>query len=137
MGKKIDENRYARLSENLDKAEARLEAEAQEHVRRGREKSNVARKGIDDIESSEADVEFGLAAIKRYDCWQIQEARQRLADGTYGFCRDCGDEISGRRLEERPFATRCFDCGEAHDEQERIQQRIAARHRSRSRHSYH
>ena len=116
MGKKIDENRYARLSENLDKAEARLEAEAQEHVRRGREKSNVARKGIDDIESSEADVEFGLAAIKRYDCWQIQEARQRLADGTYGFCRDCG---------------------EAHDEQERIQQRIAARHRSRSRHSYH
>lgn len=40
----------------------------------------------------------------------IDLALQRLAEGNYGTCMDCGGEIEPRRLEARPEATRCIEC---------------------------
>ena len=41
---------------------------------------------------------------------QVKEALQRLDDGTYGTCVDCGGTISEARLSVRPEAARCIDC---------------------------
>ena len=40
---------------------------------------------------------------------QVEIAQQRLADGQYGKCIDCGKEIPAARLEAIPEATRCID----------------------------
>ena len=39
-------------------------------------------------------------------------ALQRIADGTYGRCIECGDEIPHERLVVNPTAERCFLCQE-------------------------
>lgn len=41
---------------------------------------------------------------------QITEALDRIADGTYGTCRACGQAIPRQRLEALPYATCCVDC---------------------------
>jgi DnaK suppressor protein len=39
----------------------------------------------------------------------IEEALERIDEGTYGLCTDCGERISPRRLEVMPFAVRCVE----------------------------
>ncbi|MBI1261526.1 MAG: TraR/DksA family transcriptional regulator [Rhizobiales bacterium] len=40
----------------------------------------------------------------------IQAALQRMDEGEYGFCLECGDEISDGRLNAEPTSTRCVAC---------------------------
>ena len=40
----------------------------------------------------------------------IDEALNRIEDGTFGTCRGCGDEIAVERLEAVPYTTQCIDC---------------------------
>ncbi len=37
----------------------------------------------------------------------VRHARARVADGTYGTCEVCGEEIPAERLEARPHVSRC------------------------------
>jgi len=48
--------------------------------------------------------------------FKIDESIRKLDEGTYGLCEDCGDEISSERLRVLPFAIRCRDCQEDHEE---------------------
>ncbi len=41
---------------------------------------------------------------------RIIAALQRLEEGEYGWCADCGSEISLRRLDVDPTAHLCIDC---------------------------
>jgi RNA polymerase-binding protein DksA len=41
---------------------------------------------------------------------EIEAARQRLEEGSYGVCVNCGVEIDYRRLRASPAAIRCIDC---------------------------
>jgi DnaK suppressor protein len=50
---------------------------------------------------------------------KIDEALKGIEVGEYGFCETCGIEIGLRRLEARPTATKCVDCQERHEIQER------------------
>jgi DnaK suppressor protein len=40
----------------------------------------------------------------------IREALQRLDDGTFGLCVDCGAPVASARLMALPYAARCLDC---------------------------
>ena len=40
----------------------------------------------------------------------IDAALQRIQDGTYGKCVNCGKEIGEERLAALPWATLCIDC---------------------------
>lgn len=42
----------------------------------------------------------------------IEEALWRMEKGTYGICRDCGDEIAPARLEAIPWTRVCITCKE-------------------------
>jgi RNA polymerase-binding transcription factor len=41
---------------------------------------------------------------------QIEIALQRLADGTYGLCAECGERIEPGRLSVLPYASLCVRC---------------------------
>ena len=41
---------------------------------------------------------------------KIKEAIERIDDGTYGECVECGEEISVSRLKARPVTTLCIKC---------------------------
>jgi len=43
---------------------------------------------------------------------EIEDALDRLRDGTYGTCMDCGIAISRKRLEAVPWARYCVTCQE-------------------------
>jgi len=43
----------------------------------------------------------------------IDRALEKVADGTYGICDGCGQEIGPSRLEALPATARCFDCSGA------------------------
>lgn len=41
---------------------------------------------------------------------RIYAALQRIDDGEYGFCTDCGDAVEPARLAADPAIPRCLDC---------------------------
>ena len=45
----------------------------------------------------------------------LEAARQRLAEGSYGTCADCGGEIGFERLQVNPSAVRCIRCQTAYE----------------------
>ncbi len=49
----------------------------------------------------------GSAALE-----EIELALEKLKEGTYGVCEECGSQIGERRLDVRPFAVLCVRCKE-------------------------
>lgn len=50
---------------------------------------------------------------------KIDEALQRLEDGSYGYCEELGEPIAIKRLEARPIATLSLEAQEQHERLER------------------
>ena len=50
---------------------------------------------------------------------KIEEALQRVDDGTYGYCEETNEPISIARLEARPIATLSVEAQERHERMER------------------
>lgn len=51
---------------------------------------------------------------------KIKQALERIEEGTYGICDQCGEEISEARMEARPVTTECIDCKREHENLERL-----------------
>jgi len=56
--------------------------------------------------------------------FKIQEALQRLNDGEYGLCEECGEEIGIERLKARPVTTLCIGCKSSQEIEERKAKRV-------------
>lgn len=50
---------------------------------------------------------------------KINEALERIEDGSYGVCDLCGEDISEKRLEARPVTTCCIECKKEEEESEK------------------
>ena len=50
---------------------------------------------------------------------KIDEALERIDDGSYGYCEETGEPISIRRLDARPNATLSLEAQERHERLER------------------
>jgi len=57
----------------------------------------------------------------------VRAALGRIAEGTYGTCFECEEEISHKRLRAVPWATLCIACQEEADE--KLGQRFASQER--------
>ena len=53
---------------------------------------------------------------------KIEKAIERIEDGSFGMCEECGCEISARRLEARPVTTLCIECKEEQERKEKARQ---------------
>lgn len=51
---------------------------------------------------------------------KIQAALQRLDDGVYGICEECGEDISLARLKARPVTRLCIHCKARQENDERL-----------------
>ena len=51
---------------------------------------------------------------------KIDQALERLDNGTYGYCEETGEPIGLRRLEARPIATLSIEAQERHERMERV-----------------
>jgi DnaK suppressor protein len=49
---------------------------------------------------------------------KVQDALQRIEDGTFGLCEECEEPIELRRLQARPTATLCVGCKEDQERRE-------------------
>ena len=58
--------------------------------------------------------DFNVAILDRHiqGMRDIEAAFQRIKDGTYGVCVDCGDDVAFNRLQAYPTAKRCLVCQE-------------------------
>lgn len=100
-----NEKAKARLEEQLAELESRLE-----RIERDLDEPN-------DPDSSERAVQMedddSLEAQGRLVTREIastQRALDRIESGDYGYCVECGEEISEGRLEARPEAALCINC---------------------------
>jgi DnaK suppressor protein len=75
-----------------------------------------------DQATAEADRDFMLRLRDRERMLlkKIDEAIERIEDGTFGICENCGSEIGVKRLEARPVTTYCIECKIRQEEEERI-----------------
>ena len=53
---------------------------------------------------------------------KIDKALQRIADGEFGICEECGEEIGVERLKVRPVTTLCIACKQEQEIQEKARQ---------------
>jgi DnaK suppressor protein len=115
-----ESTRYEELKRMLEERQRELSSEVQGRIRGvradGAEKPHDV---MDQGETSEVDIqediELALIQMKAETLNKINEALARLETGRYGFCFECGDEISEARLRALPFAVRCKDCEEARE----------------------
>src|SRR5262249_58298265 len=113
--------RYDELKAILEERRREIMSEVQGRMRgvRAEGANNVVEGVLDAAESSELDIrdeiEFALIQMKAVTLNKIDEALRRLEEGTYGYCFECGEEISEKRLRALPFAVRCKDCEEARE----------------------
>ncbi len=49
---------------------------------------------------------------------KIDRALEKIAQGTYGGCEECGEKLGYNRLKARPVANLCIDCKVAQEKEE-------------------
>ena len=65
------------------------------------------------VQMEDDDALEGQAALVSNEIGAVRRALQRIEDGTYGECANCGNEIAAGRLEARPEAALCIECANA------------------------
>ncbi len=50
---------------------------------------------------------------------KIDDALQRIEEGTFGTCEECGKDIGLKRLKARPVVTLCIECKTKQEEEEK------------------
>ena len=92
------ERRLQELDVEMDKLEAEsgqpLDADWSEQANQ-----------IEDVDTAE-----GLESVRLEEAADIRAAIQRIDDGKYGTCANCGAEIAEARLLALPTATLCINC---------------------------
>ena len=66
----------------------------------------------EELGSDDADQELALSLLGNEENTldQIEAALQRIEDGSYGRCEECGEQIPKIRLEAIPYAAECERC---------------------------
>jgi len=117
----INTGRYEELRKILEDRRREIVSEVQEKIKDVRAEGasgmmhSVAEAGETATADIQDDIEFALIQMKAETLQKINEALERLEEGAYGNCFECGDEISHQRLRALPFAVRCKECEEARE----------------------
>ena len=66
----------------------------------------------EELGSDNGEQELKLTLLGSGECIldQIEAALQRIEDGTYGRCEECGEAIPKNRLDAIPYAADCVRC---------------------------
>lgn len=77
--------------------------------------------GIQDLADKAAsayskELNFSLSDGERNLLMLIDEAFNRMSEGAYGVCTNCGTTIGEKRLQAVPWTPFCIDCQELHEQ---------------------
>lgn len=108
------------ITKKLLKAKTDLLAEVAAKIRSESNTLKFEIGDIYDIASNERERELALMLgdRDREKLAEIDEALERIKNGSYGFCEECGEPIGEGRLLALPFARVCIDC-KSKDEKEK------------------
>ena len=117
----------AKAREQLLDAKNKLLGELDTELRAEREGNKDEGMDTYDLASEERDreINFILSDRERVKLKQIDDALERMDEGTYGVCESCGLEIAEERLEAMPFSRLCRDCQQDEEREAKSQRRPA------------
>ena len=116
-----------RASTRLERRRTELEQEIRAKLAAARELtgSEVIDQLIEGGDYASADLiaALDIAEVQRdiAELREVNAARKRSADGQYGVCIECGEDIPPARLEAYPTAMRCTVCQSAIETRSRAQ----------------
>jgi RNA polymerase-binding transcription factor len=98
--------------ETLLEMKRQLLAEIEHELKQGREGSKDEGMDTYDLASEERDreISFILTDRDRGKLQAIEDALDRVEDGSYGICESCEAEIAQGRLQAMPFTRLCVQC---------------------------
>ncbi|HSB06263.1 MAG TPA: TraR/DksA family transcriptional regulator [Thermodesulfobacteriota bacterium] len=110
--KKLDKKTLQRLKKILLKEREEIIGGVKQIYESSKE---IGQDGIQDIGDEAANIYnkqilLSLNENERIRLQEVDEALDRLANGTYGICEECGGPIGLKRLEVRPVAKYCVPC---------------------------
>ena len=113
------------MDERLEQVRKMLVEQKQEILQKIRGKrSQLTKQGGDFIDVATDSLEHELNYIfeerEREKLQNIDEALERMKEGTYGECEDCGDDIEIERLLALPFTRLCLDCKSKQERQKKL-----------------
>ncbi len=62
------------------------------------------------LDSAQDEISSQLAEVESRELASIDNALERMREGTYGLCEACNDPIPFARLQALPYATTCIQC---------------------------
>jgi DnaK suppressor protein len=108
----IDKEKVAaRLRQRAQEIEERRKhIESEDADTRGTELADYDQHEADQgTETHDLELDQTTLLILEAELRDVRTAQQRLEEGTYGICIDCGKEIPPQRLEAIPEAIRCIE----------------------------
>jgi len=117
-------DKYEDIRNDLEKQKVALLAEAGVIIGGGLNPEKLNFPDVTDQAAAEADKNFTLRLREREQklLKKIDEAIDRIANGTFGICENCGEEISYKRLKARPVTTYCIECKTKQEEDEKLRE---------------
>ncbi|MFZ5861888.1 MAG: TraR/DksA family transcriptional regulator [Nitrospirota bacterium] len=114
----------AEIRQNLESQRKTLLSDAGAMIGQGLTSGAENMPDLGDQASAVTDQNFMLRLKEREQrlLKKIDEALDRMANGTFGVCESCGGEISIKRLKARPVTTLCIECKTRQEEDERVRQ---------------
>ncbi len=109
---KLDKKTIAKFRKILLKEREQIAGEVKQIVESSKE---MGQDGIQDIGDEAANIYnkqvlLSLNENERLRLKEVDESLDRIENGTYGICEECGGPISLKRLEVRPVAKYCVPC---------------------------
>jgi RNA polymerase-binding protein DksA len=71
--------------------------------------------GDESVAHMMTDLSLTVATRDVNELREVDGALQRIAEGTYSECADCGGDINYERLKAYPTAMRCVECQSQHE----------------------
>lgn len=124
MSKTNIDEKYLVIKADLENRKQTIVAGTGDIISNGLNKDNNIFPDLSDQASAETDQNFVLRIKEREQklLKKITEALDRVNEGTYGICEDCGEEIGYKRLLARPVTTSCIECKTKQEEYENLRE---------------
>ena len=82
-----------------------------------RDQRNVGDSADAAVDTHSQEISSGLVEAESRELANTERALERLREGSYGVCENCGKKIPIARLQALPYATMCIRCQSAREQQ--------------------
>lgn len=103
------EEERERIKKSLKRHQASVKKVEEDGGERAAHSNHVADQGTDEFSYEQL---LNLVKSESRYLYRVEEALQRIDEGSYGKCELCGNDIGKARLEALPYTRMCIECAE-------------------------